>query len=107
LYVKKRPVSRRFTNDNSGCDLVMIEDAFSGEERAKIAEFARRLGLDWGGLDVLRDRADGRIYIVDANKTDMGPPIALPQADKLRSIMKLAHAFRTYMGRENASRAAA
>jgi hypothetical protein len=107
VYIKRRPVSRRFTNDNSSCELVMIEDAFSTEERAKIAEFARRLGLDWGGLDVLRDHGDGRIYIVDANKTDMGPPIALPQADKLRSIVKLARAFRTYMERENASRVAA
>jgi hypothetical protein len=107
VYIKRRPVSRRFTNDNSGCELVMIEAAFSAEERAKIAEFTRRLGLDWGGLDVLRDRADGRIYIVDANKTDMGPPIALPQADKLLSIMKLAQAFRTYMEGEKALRAAA
>ena len=35
VYIKRRPISRRFTNDNSGCELVMIEDAFSQEERAR------------------------------------------------------------------------
>jgi hypothetical protein len=49
--------------------------------------------LDWGGLDVLRDRADGRLYVVDVNKTDMGPPIALPWADKLRATRLMARAL--------------
>jgi hypothetical protein len=107
VYIKRRPISRRFTNDNSGCELMAIENAFSSEERAKIADFTRRLGLDWGGLDVLRDRGDGRLYIVDANKTDMGPPIALPQSDKLHSINLLARALRRYLERDSAGRAAA
>ena len=42
--------------------------------------------LDWGGMDVLRDKGDGRIYVVDVNKTDMGPPIALSIADKSKSV---------------------
>jgi hypothetical protein len=69
----------------------------------RIREFARLLGLDWGGLDVLRDRAEGRLYIVDANKTDMGPPTALPLADKLAATRLLARAFREFVGlaREN------
>ena len=48
--------------------------------------------LDWGGLDILRDK-DGRIYVVDVNKTDMGPPITLPLGDKLKATGLLADAF--------------
>ena len=39
---------------------------------------------------ILRDRADGRLYIVDANKTDMGPPIALPIPPKLMAVRMIA-----------------
>jgi hypothetical protein len=45
---------------------------FSTDEQAKIIEFCRRIGLDFGDLDVLRDFRDGRLYILDANKTGGG-----------------------------------
>ena len=48
------------------------------------------MGLDWGGFDILRDRADGQNYIVDVNKTDLEPVIALCWADKLRSMHRLS-----------------
>jgi hypothetical protein len=53
--------------------------------------------MDWGGLDILRDRRTKQIYIVDANKTDMGPPLALPLADKMRATRLLASALRRYV----------
>jgi hypothetical protein len=48
-------------------------------------------------LDVLRDATEGRLYIVDANKTDMGPPTALPLSDKLHATRTLAKAFRAFV----------
>ena len=57
------------------------------------AAFAAAMHLDYGGLDILRDRHDGRIYIVDANKTDMGPPAAMRGQDKLTAMRALAEAF--------------
>ena len=51
------------------------------------------MGLDWGGFDILRDRADGQNYIVDVNKTDLEPVIALCWADKLRSMHRLSQAL--------------
>ena len=62
-----------------------------------LALFCREIGLEWGGVDVLRDRNDGKLYIVDANKTDMGPPIALNLADKIVATRMLARAFRDYV----------
>ena len=41
----------------------------------------------------LRNRDDGRIYIVDVNKTDMGPPAAMKRVDKLKAMRGLANAF--------------
>lgn len=49
------------------------EDVFDPAEIAAIRRFTQRMGLDYGELDVLRDRDDGRIYIVDANNTPSGP----------------------------------
>ena len=94
VFRKRRPLAHRFANQNSEVDWVEPEEVYSPDEIALIGRFTRELGLDWGGVDVLRHRGDGRIYIVDANKTDMGPPIALRFIDKLRATRRIAQAFR-------------
>lgn len=99
IYLKNRTASTRFSNDNVSVSLTTADEQFSADEQAKIREFARRINLDFGGLDVLRDSRDGRIYIVDVNKTDMGPPIALPRPEKLIAMQKIADAFRDYTTR--------
>lgn len=93
VYLKRREASLRFTNDNYRVDLVDADAMLSADEQLKIIEFAEAMRLDFGGIDVLRDRGDGRIYIVDANKTDMGPPSALKSQDKLKAMRGLADAF--------------
>lgn len=102
VFIKRRPVAKRFQNTNSEVLLRTPEQVFSRDEIANIGAFSRDLGLDWGGLDILRDRNDGRLYIVDANKTDMGPPIALNLADKLKATRLIAEAFRDYVDRPSA-----
>lgn len=97
VFVKHRPVATRFSNTNSFVKVMTAEQIFTQEEQAKIGEMSLRLGLEVGGLDVLRDRNDGRIFVVDANKTDMGPPIALPLQEKLKSGRMIAKTFREYV----------
>lgn len=97
VFIKRRPVTKRFLNTNSEVLLRMPEEVFSADELEQIDAFARMIGLEWGGVDVLRDRTDGRLYIVDANKTDMGPPISLNLPDKLKATRMLADAFRDYV----------
>ena len=94
VFIKSRPVDARFANLNTRCTLTTPEAVFSAAEIEQLSAFAKAMRLDWGGLDVLRDRADGRLYVVDVNKTDMGPPIALPWLDKLRAVRRLARALR-------------
>jgi len=99
VFLKRRAAATRFANANVEVALTTPEAVFSSEELAMIERFAEKLGLDWGGLDVLRDARDGRIYIVDANKTDMGPPTALPLGEKLAATRSLARALDTYLHR--------
>ena len=94
VYIKQRPQAARFANMNSRVRLTTVEAVFSSAEVATLVTFAKAMDLDWGGLDVLRDRADGRLYVVDVNKTDMGPPLALPWLDKLRSTRTIARALK-------------
>ena len=93
VFLKRRNRENRFTNDNHRVDLVDTNAMLSLEEQEKIIAFARGMAMDFGGLDVLRNRDDGRIYIVDANKTDMGPPAAMSGPDKLKAMRGIAKAF--------------
>ncbi len=93
VFRKRRPLERRFLNENSDVRLDRPAATYSQDELCVIRDFAHAMGLDWGGVDVLRDRSDGRIYIVDANKTDMGPPLALKIGDKLKATRRMARAF--------------
>jgi hypothetical protein len=92
VWVKRKPLSDRFSIHNLAVELRRPQDVFSAEELVLIGRFAAAMGADWAGLDILRDR-DGRLYIVDVNKTDVGPIIALSWRDKLRSTHLLAEAL--------------
>jgi len=94
VFVKRRPVQDRFANHNADASLAEPRDVFSADEIERLGVFCRVMGLDWGGLDILRDRPTGRLYVVDVNKTDMGPPIALPFLDKLAAVARLGRALR-------------
>jgi hypothetical protein len=93
VWVKRRTAAGRFQPANVSVTLVAPEAAFTPGELASIKAFAAAMGADWAGLDILRDRPTGRIYIVDVNKTDAGPIIALPLAVKLKSVALLAAAL--------------
>ncbi len=93
VWRKRKPATRRFSIHNSAVEPLAPEAVYSADELALIARFSAAMGLDWGGLDILRDRPSGRIYIVDANKTDVGPVIALPWRAKLRATGSLAAAL--------------
>jgi phosphohistidine swiveling domain-containing protein len=91
-FIKRRPVIDRFANYNSSVSLTTPDRVFSPEELDSIGRFCAAMRLDWGGLDILRDRVDGRLYIVDVNKTDM-PPLRLPWLDKMRAVARLGAAL--------------
>lgn len=97
VFIKRRRIGERFANSNTEVELKRVEECFSPEEIGRIRDFCARMHLDLGGLDILRDKADGRLYIVDANKTDMGPPVGLGLKDKLAATRQMARAFRDFI----------
>lgn len=47
-------------------------EVFSAEECRLILAFCAEMGFDFGEVDILRSRDDGKLYILDANKTPAG-----------------------------------
>ncbi len=93
VYLKRRPKGTRFANENTEAVMVETVEALSDIEVRRLIAFSREMGLDFGGLDVLRDLQDGRIYVVDVNKTDMGPPIPLKTWKKMEALGRLGDAL--------------
>lgn len=93
VWVKLKPQGGRFAIHNRKAVLRDPAEVYSPEELDLITAFNAHMGLDWGGLDILRDR-DDRIYIVDVNKTDVGPVIALSWRDKIISMNRLSRALK-------------
>jgi hypothetical protein len=93
VWRKKKRAGDRFAIENLAVTEMRPEDVYSAAELEQIARFSKAMGLDWGGLDILREHATGRIYIVDVNKTDVGPVLALPWLSKMSSTRALASAL--------------
>lgn len=94
VWRKTRDIRHRFESiANRSVEMLSPEQVYSADELARIADFSARMGLDWGTLDILRCRHTGRIYIVDVNKTDVGPVLVLSLFDKIRTCRLLAAAF--------------
>ena len=70
-----------------------VSRAVSAFELSEIARFCAAMQLDWGGLDVLRERETGRLYVVDVNKTDTGPAVVLSWRDRIFATRLLANAL--------------
>ncbi len=94
VFIKRRPIEDRFANHNVSVSMAEPRDLFSDEEIERLGVFCRVMGLDWGGLDILRDRPTGRLYVVDVNKTDTGPAVVLSWKDRARATTLLADALR-------------
>jgi len=59
-----------------------------------ISEFCSRIGLDYGELDVLRNKDDGKIYIVDVNYTPWGPPAKLSDDENRIALIRMSEVFK-------------
>lgn len=94
VFVKKKSAATRFSIQNAGVVVNAPGEVFSPDEIAQIESFCAAMKLDWGGLDVLREHATGRLFVVDVNKTDTGPAVVLSWKDRARATRMLADALR-------------
>lgn len=94
VLVKTKPASDRFSIHNETVRLRPLEQVFSPAEHDLIERYAREMQLDWGALDILRERQSQKIYVVDVNKTDTGPAVDLSFKDREILKRETARAFR-------------
>ncbi|MDJ0725340.1 MAG: hypothetical protein QNJ38_09535 [Prochloraceae cyanobacterium] len=50
-------------------EITEASQIFTSKEIDNILEFCSQIGLDYGELDILKDKQDNKIYIIDANNT--------------------------------------
>jgi len=93
LYVKRRPIADRFGHAASATTMATPQDHLSPTELARVVALSAQLRLDVGEVDALRDAHDGRLYVVDVNRTPWGPPRALGARGAERALRRLADAY--------------
>lgn len=107
LCLKESLTEKRFLGYESFVSVQVTDtsEVFSEDEIYKLLLFCQRMGLDYCELDVLRDKVEGRIYIVDANNTPSSiglfEPLIRPldkcllsPTQRSNTLEKLAQAFK-------------
>ncbi len=74
-------------------------ELLSRDEQEKVIEYCKKIGMDYGELDALRDNNDGKLYIVDANNTPAGPigPIYFDKEKYSKWLTRISDAFEKYL----------
>lgn len=92
ISYKYKDRDKLFSTSYAQVDLKAASDVLSAAEIETFVKFCAAMGLDFGAVDVLRDKHDGRIYVIDVNKTCM-PVLTLPIAEQMVSLNKIAASF--------------
>jgi len=69
VWKKYKKIDERFGRNVIMREIAYPEEVFAEDEICKMIEVAVRMGLEYGEMDVLRDKKTKRIYIVDVNST--------------------------------------
>ena len=92
-YIKRRKIEERFLNTLTHAEIVRVGDLLTDAELMRIHAYCVVAGLDYGALDILRDRKTEKIYVCDANNTPRGPPVALSAGESARAERAIGEAF--------------
>lgn len=95
VYIKYKTMEKRFTNDTIDASMVEVSSVFSSTEITQIGSFCQLIGLQYGELDILRHKDDGRIYIIDVNNTPYGPPKDISKGQGKQALEKVSQLFYT------------
>ena len=92
VYQKFKLLEDRF-GFSVKAEILNANVAFSDDELKKIVQFCGAIGLDCGEMDIIRDKTDGRIYIVDANNTPTVYLVGLSDRERQRILKLQSSAF--------------
>ena len=94
VFLKYKPIENRFKLSVKG-DLTQVNKVCSTEEMEKCLSFCREMGLDYGELDLARDRSNGYLYILDVNNTPTIHYAGYSRREISWIKDQLSHAFET------------
>jgi len=97
VYIKYRAISERFKNTTTNTIVKRTDEVFTREEIDLLNTYCKRMKLEYGELDVLRNKDDGRIYTVDVNNTPQGPPSNTSKTDTAFVLKEMSTALEKYM----------
>ncbi len=92
-YIKRRSIKERFKNVSTESYVEKISELFSKTEIDRLNAYCKALHLEYGELDVLRNKNDQKIYVVDVNNTPQGPPDNIDKQMGDQAIAKIAKAL--------------
>ena len=98
VVTKLRDPEQRFVFEASILSVDRVDEILSKDEQAKVGEFARRMGLDYGDLDTLRD-SRGRLHIIDVNPTSWNQLIGDDPTPAGPALLHMARAWNEWSRR--------
>lgn len=93
VYNIHRSIHDRFKSFGKNTTIAATNDALSAKEQEELLSIAKRIHLDFGEMDVLRDSTDSQIYVVDINKTTVSPPADLSYSQRKKALRLIGRAF--------------
>lgn len=94
VYRKLKAAQMRFETAPEKAYVEETNNILSREEQSLVIEFARVIKLEFGEIDGLRNRDDGRLYLIDVNNTPYGPPANLAKEDVEKVLDSMANEFK-------------
>lgn len=80
VFLRYRSISKRFSDYDICVKVAETKKMLSDLEIEKILKFCKMMKLEFGELDVLRNKDEkGLLYIVDVSRTPASPPKKLPK----------------------------
>lgn len=92
-YLKYRNDEQQFGH-KSKAELTTVSEVMSSDEIEKVKQFTKASKIDFAEIDILRDKKDGRIYIIDVNDTPQSARDNVTKEELTKNISILAAAFK-------------
>lgn len=91
VYEKYKSPIHRFFNFFGKSSIAPFSKYFTDKDKELILEFCRKIGLDYGELDILEE--NNQYYITDVNPTPVGLPNGLPKKQVKEAINLMSDEF--------------
>lgn len=100
VYRKFKDAAKRFTNETVEVDL-LDTTPFTESELQAMRSLANLMSIDYAEFDALRDRASGKLFVVDVNPTPWGPPAQLDAEGQRTAISLMANCLESLVQPSN------